>query len=139
MTAPVSHTPAARRSWGRIALVAALALSLLLNAVAVGAWLRLREARADLLGPEAAAARLPDDLRQDLRTALRAEARSIRPLLRDVVQARAAVVAAANARPYVRANDDAAMVSFRTSLDALLTEVQRVFLDQLDVRAASEK
>ena len=90
MTAPVSHTPAARRSWGRIALVAALALSLLLNAVAVGAWLRLREARADLLGPEAAAARLPDDLRQDLRTALRAEARSIRPLLRDVVQARAA-------------------------------------------------
>lgn len=139
MTAPVSHTPAARCSWGRIALVAALALSLLLNAVAVGAWLRLREARADLLGPEAAAARLPDDLRQDLRTALRAEARSIRPLLRDVVQARAAVVAAANARPYVRANADAAMVSFRTSLDALLTEVQRVFLDQLDVRAASEK
>jgi hypothetical protein len=31
------------------------------------------------------------------------------------------------------------MVSFRTSLDALLTEVQRVFLDQLDARAASEK
>lgn len=139
MTTPVSPPPATRRSWGRIALVAALVLSLFLNAVAVGALLRLREARDELLGPEAAAARLPDDLRQDLRTALRAEARSIRPLLRDVVQARAAIVAAANARPYVRSDAEAAMVKFRTSVDALLAEVQAVFLDQLDAKAAGEE
>jgi uncharacterized membrane protein len=139
MTAPASPPPATRRSWGRIALVTALVLSLFLNAVAVGAWLRLREARADLLGPEAAAARLPDDLRQDLRRALRAEARNVRPLLRDVVTARAAIVAAANTRPYVRSDAEAAMVSFRTSLDTLLAEVQRVFLDQLDAKADSEK
>ncbi|MES2914661.1 MAG: hypothetical protein V4753_06025 [Pseudomonadota bacterium] len=138
MTSPVSPPPATRRSWGRIALVTALVLSLLLNAVAVGAWLRLREVRADLLGPEAAAARLPDDLRQELRTALRAEARSFRPLLRDVVQARAAIVAAAKARPYIRTDAEAAMVSFRTNLDTLLAEVQRVFLDQLDAKAESE-
>jgi uncharacterized membrane protein len=139
MTASASPPPATRRAWGRIALVAALVLSLFLNAVALGAWLRFREARADLLGPEAAAARLPDELRQDLRAALRAEARSIRPLLRDVVQARAAIVAAANARPYIRSDAEAAMVNFRTSLDALLADVQRVFLDQLDDRSESEK
>ncbi|MFN5996731.1 MAG: hypothetical protein ACK47C_10940 [Paracoccaceae bacterium] len=139
MTTPVSPPPATRRSWGRISLVAALVLSLFLNAVAVGALLRLREARDELLGPEAAAARLPDDLRQDLRTALRAEARSIRPLLRDTVQARAAIVAAANARPYVRSDAEAAMVKFRTSVDALLAEVQAVFLDQLDAKAAGEE
>jgi uncharacterized membrane protein len=139
MTTPISPLPAPRRSWGRIALVSALVLSLFLNAIALGAWLRFREARVDLLGPEAAAARLPDDLRQDLRSALRAEARSIRPLLRDVVQARAAIVAAANARPYVRSDAEAAMVNFRTSLDTLLAEVQRVFLEQLDAKAESEK
>jgi uncharacterized membrane protein len=139
MTTPASPHPASRRSWGRIALVLALVLSLCLNAVVLGAWLRFREARADLLGPEAAAARLPDDLRQDLRSALRAEARSIRPLLRDVVQARAAIVAAANARPYVRSDAEAAMVSFRTSLDTLLASVQMVFLDQLDAKVATEK
>ena len=138
MTAPVSPLPATRRSWGRIALVTALVLSLFLNAVAVGAWLRLRDARAELLGPEAAAARLPDDLRQDLRQALRAESHSIRPLLRDVVQARAAIVEAAKARPYLRSDAEAAMVRFRASLDTLLGEVQRVFLDQLDAKADGE-
>lgn len=138
MTAPVPPAPH-RRAWGRIALVVALVLSLFLNALAVGAWLRFREVRADLLGPEAAAARLPDDLRQDLRVALRAEARSIRPLLRDLVQARAAIVAAAEARPYDRATAEAAMTSFRAATDALLAEVQRVFLDQLDERVATEK
>jgi len=138
MTQPASPLRATRRSWGRIALVAALVLSLVLNAIAVGAWLRLREVRADLLGPEAASARLPDDLRRDLRTALRGEARTIRPLLRDLVQARAAIVAAAKARPYVRSDAEAAMVRFRTSLDTLLAEVQRVFLDQLDAKAERE-
>jgi uncharacterized membrane protein len=134
MTAPVPPPEAPRRSWGRITLVAALVLSLFLNAVAVGAWLRFREAREGLLGPEAAAARLPDDLRADLREALRTESRSVRPLLRDVVQARAAIVAAARAEPYDRATAEAAMTDFRRSMDALLTEVQRVFLDQLDAR-----
>lgn len=134
MTTPVPPPDAPRRSWGRIALVGALVLSLFLNAVALGAWARWNTARSDLLGPEAAAARLPDDLRSDLRQALRAESRSVRPLLRDVVQARAAIVAAAQAEPYDRAAAEAAMNNFRGSVDALLAEVQRVFLDQLDAR-----
>jgi uncharacterized membrane protein len=131
--------PAPPRAWGRIALIVALVLSLFLNALAIGAWVRLRDARADLFGPEAAAARLPEELRQDLRSALRAEAHTIRPLLRDVVTARAAIVAAAKARPYDRASADAAMTGFRTATDAFLSEVQRVFLDQLDDRVAREK
>ena len=135
MTAPVPPPDAPRRSWGRLALVGALVLSLFLNAVALGAWARWNAARTDLLGPEASAARLPDDLRADLREALRAESRSVRPLLRNVVQARVAIVAAARAEPYDRGTAEAAMEEFRGSVDALLAEVQSVFLDQLDARA----
>ncbi|MFM7333949.1 MAG: periplasmic heavy metal sensor [Tabrizicola sp.] len=117
-------------------LIFVLVLSLFGNAVAVGAWLRLREARTELFGPEAAAARLPTELRQELRTSLRGEMRSLRPLLRDVVQAREAIVVAAAARPYIRADAEAAMDGFRGSVDSLLREVQRVFLDLLDAKAA---
>lgn len=119
-------------------MICALILSLLGNAVALGAWIRLREARTDLLGSEASASRLPGDLRKDLRVALRAELSGLRPLLRDVVQSREAIVEAANARPYVREDADAAMTDFRTNVDALLGEVQRVFLDQLDAKVAAE-
>lgn len=136
MTTPASSTATSRRSWGRIVLVCALVLSLLGNALALGAWVRLREARDELLGPEAAAARLPENLRQDLRQALRGEMRSLRPLLRDVVQARQAIVAAASASPYVRSDAEAAMNEFRGSVDVLLVEVQRIFLDQLDAKTA---
>lgn len=135
MTDPVPVPPVKQRSWGRVALVTALVLSLALNALAAGAWLRFREVRNDLLGPEATAARLPDDLRQDLRRALRAEARTFRPLLRDLVAARAAIVSAAEARPFIRADAEAAMTDFRAALDALLAEVQQAFLDQLEAKA----
>jgi uncharacterized membrane protein len=138
MTAPEIPPPAPRRSWGRIALVAAFALSLLCNSIALGAWLRWRDVRDDLLGPQAAAARLPDEMRQDLRRALRADMGTIRPLLRDVVEARAAVVAAATATPYDREVTETAMQDFRTKVDVLLIEVQRVFLDQLDAKAGQE-
>lgn len=136
MKTPIATPP--RRSWGRIALICALVLSLFGNAVALGAWARLRDARTDLLGPEAAAARLPDDLRQDLRISLRAKLPSLRPLLRDLVQSRKAIVDAASARPYVRSDAEAAMTEFRSDVDALLAEVQRVFLDQLDAKAVAE-
>jgi hypothetical protein len=138
MTDPVPVPTVKQRSWGRVALVTTLVLSLALNALAVGAWLRFREARNELLGPEAAAARLPDDLRQDLRRALRAEARTFRPLLRDLVAARAAIVSAAEARPFIRADAEAAMTDFRDAVDALLAEVQQAFLDQLEAKARKD-
>ena len=136
MTEPSLPSTAPRRSWGRIALVSALILSLMGNAVALGAWARLREARSDLLGPEAAATRLPDDLRHELRLALRNEMPSLRPLLRDLIQSRATVVAAAKARPFVRADAEAAMDDFRSDANTLLEEVQRIFLDRLERNAA---
>lgn len=128
-------SPAPRRSWGRIVLIGALVLSLVGNALAIGAWARFQAVRSELLGPEAAGARLPDDLRAELRAALRAEPRQSLRLLRDVVRARAAIVAAAEAVPYDRAATEAAIVEFRGAVDALLAEVQGVFLDRLDARA----
>lgn len=136
MTEPALTSTTPRRSWGRIALVSVLILSLMGNAVALGAWARLRDARSELLGPEAAGTRLPDDLRQELRQALRDEMPDLRPLLRDLAQSRAEVVAAAKARPFVRADAEAAMNAFRSDANALLVEIQRVFLDQLERKAA---
>lgn len=120
-----------RRSWGRIALVAALVLSLGGNALALGAWLRFREARTELLGPDASAGRLPDDLRAELRTALRAHAPELAPHLRAIAEARAAITAAAKADPYDPIAAEAAMDGFRSAVDELLIEVQTVFLDHL--------
>jgi uncharacterized membrane protein len=124
-----------RRSWGRIALIVALVLSLVGNAVALGAWVRFREVRDELLGPEAAEARLPGDLRRELRSALREDPRETLRLLRDVVRARVAIVAATQATPYSRSAAEEAMTEFRRAVDALLAEVQAVFLDRLDKRA----
>jgi uncharacterized membrane protein len=138
MAASVTPPPALHRSWGRIALVAALVLSLCLNAVALGALFRTNGMRDDLLGPDAAAARLPADLRQELRRALRDAGGTVRPLLREVVRARAAIVDAAHATPYQRDRAEAAMVQFRASVDALLVEVQGRFLDRLDARAREQ-
>jgi uncharacterized membrane protein len=123
--------PSPRRSWGRIALIVALILSLGGNALALGAWLRFREARIELLGPDATAGRLPDDLRAELRTALRANGRDLAPHLRAVAQARAAITAAAAANPYDPAAAEAAMDGFRSAVDDLLIAVQVVFLDHL--------
>jgi Spy/CpxP family protein refolding chaperone len=80
--------------------------------------------------------RLPADLRADLRDALREDARRLMPPLREVVQARRAMVAAMTATPPDRAATDAAMTAFRQSLDRLLAEVQPVLLDRLEARAA---
>jgi uncharacterized membrane protein len=131
MTGP---SPTPRRAWGRIALILALVLSLVGNALAIGAWVRFRTVQAELLGPEAAEARLPAELRQELRAALRANPREAMRLLREVVKARAAIVTATKADPYDRATAEAAMTDFRRAVDALLVEVQAVFLDRLDKR-----
>jgi uncharacterized membrane protein len=135
MSAPDSLMTPPRRSWGRIALICALILSLFGNAVALGAWVRLREARSELFGSVAAGARLPDDLRAELRLALRAEAQSLRPFLQDLAQSRSGVVTAVTARPFMRADAAAAMDTFRDDASALLIEIQRIMLDHLEETA----
>jgi uncharacterized membrane protein len=127
--------PSPRRSWGRIALIIALVLSLGGNALALGAWLRFRDARVELLGPDATAGRLPDDLRAELRSALRTNASNLAPHLRAISQARAAITAAAQAEPYDPTAAEAAMSGFRRAVDDLLAEVQVVFLNQLARKA----
>lgn len=134
MTGLPSRLPP-RRAWGRIALIAVLAFSLLGNAATLGAWARLRSVESQLLGPDAAAARLPGALRRALYEALRADPGQTLRLLQEAASARAAVVAAATAEPYDRATTEAAMDAFRAAVDRLLHEVQGVFLDVLDQRA----
>ena len=121
-----------RRSWGRIALVAALALSLMGNALALGAWARLREMRAGIFGADVAQVALPADLRQDLINAIRSNARNLVPELQALSQTRRALIAAATARPYDRAATHVAMDAFRDAVDALLLAVQPIVLDRLD-------
>jgi len=125
-----------KRNTGRIVLIAVLAVSLLGNALTLGAALRLRALRADLLGPEAAQALYPREMRSVLRDALTSHADQLRPELHDLVAARAAVVAAGTARPFERAALDAAMADLRARFDTTLADVQKVLADALEAEAA---
>jgi uncharacterized membrane protein len=113
-----------------------LVLSLIGNALALGALKRLSDLRDDLIGPGADVARLPVALRSDLRDALRDERRRLAPFLREALQARRALVLAMTDSPHDRAATEAAMTRFRASLDRLLAEAQPVLLDRLDARSA---
>jgi hypothetical protein len=125
-----------KRNWGQMALIGVLAVSLLGNALSLGALARLRALRADLLGPAAQSAVFPRDIRADLRAALAAHGATLRPALHDLVAARAAVVATGSAQPFDRSATEAAMAEFRTRLDRTLDQTQAVMLDALDQRAA---
>lgn len=136
---PVPPTPPAppRRSWGRIALVGALVLSVIGNALALGAFYRLNETRKAYLGPYATSVQLPDELRREIRRALRAKTRELLPLLRDLGQERTAVLTALQAEPFDAAAADAAMTGFRSALDTLLSSAQVVILDRMQARAGN--
>ncbi len=131
-----SQTNPPRRSWGRIALIAALVLSLMGNALALGAWARLREMRAGIFGADVAQVALPADLRQDLIIGIRANADRLLLELEAVSKTRRYMIAAATAHPYDRATTEAAMNAFRNAIDALLLAVQPIVLDRLDEVAA---
>ena len=127
-------SPAKHRSWGQIALITVLVLSLFGNAVALGALVRLREVREDLLGPDLQVVILPDAMRKDLRAAIRERRAELAPALRSVLLTRRALVEAMTARPHDRATTEARMVEFRADLDRLLAVVQVILLDRLDAR-----
>ncbi|MBL3569329.1 hypothetical protein BV509_16560 [Rhodovulum sulfidophilum] len=125
-------------SAGRVALVAALALSLLGNAVALGGALKLQRVKTALLGEAAAAQSVvfPAEIRRDLRRALEARRDRIDPALAAAVAARAEVVARGAAEPFDRAATEEAMRGFRRALDALLDLTQETVLDALGARAS---
>lgn len=139
MAAPAPATsaaPAPRRNWPRLALVAVLGLSLLGNAIALGAALRFQSVRADLLGPAAEAALFPRSYRQDFHAALSAQSPKLIPMLHALVETRARIVALGMARPFDRAAVQAEMDRFRAQTDAILAAVQATLLERLEQIAA---
>lgn len=127
-------TPAPRRNWGRIALISVLALSLIGNAVALGAALRLRALRNDLLGPASEAAYFPRETRAALRDALAAHRDNLLPDLRELATLRAQIVADAMQHPFDRAKLEAEMTTLRDRATALLAETQGIILDTLEAQ-----
>lgn len=134
-----SSPPPARRDGGRILLIAVLAVSLLLNALAAGAALRAYRLRSEILGPDVATALFPREVRRDIARAVAARGEPLKTAVRSVVEARKTVVAAAIARPFDRAATETAMAELRIRADAALAEAQGVVLDALTERAAREE
>ena len=130
----VSASPAPR-NWGRLLLVAALAISLLFNAMAFGAVPKLRHMRQSPLGQDSAALMLPPDLRADIRRALVADSPNRNLAL--AVAARKVVVALASASPFDPAATDQAMTKVRAEVTTLMAAAQATVLDELTRRAAN--
>lgn len=127
-----------RRNRGRLILVGLLAVSLLGNAVSLGAVLQFQRMRHSLLGPDAQAALFPRDYRRDFSAALKAHQPEIRQDLAQIVAARSKVVEMAQARPFDRASTEAAMAEFRDRIDGTLAHVQVILLDTMEKRAQQE-
>lgn len=112
-------------------LYAVLALSLLFNAVALGIWLRVRDA-ASLDGGWRS---LPAETRAEFRAAIRDRGSELRQRLADLSEARAALRAAGEARPYDRAAVEAAMARVRQATTDFQIAAQEVLLRGFDAAA----
>ncbi len=124
-----------RRNWGRIALISVLVLSLIGNAVALGAALRLRGLRNELLGPAHETAFYPREIRAALRAALAAHKATLLPELHELAALRAQIVAESMQRPFDRPRLEAEMAALRDKATALLAETQTILLDTLEAQA----
>lgn len=131
MTAP-DQTP--RRNWTRLILIAVLALSLLGNALTLGALIRLRQVQTAFAVPGMDPQRLPPALRRDLMQALKSHAADLQPGLRALQTARAAFVSAATAQPYDPAAATMALTDLRASASTLMEQAQAIVLDDLATR-----
>jgi len=120
---------------GRMVLVAVLALSLLGNALAIGAGLRLLRLRADLLGDQAYAGLQEPEVRRALNAALVAHRDTIAPALRAVLRARMAAMETGSAEPFDRQATLDRMADTRLAIDQLLDAVQIALLDGLETHA----
>lgn len=127
--------PTARRNWERITLVSVLVLSLIGNAVALGAALRLRNLRTELLGPQAEAAFYPREIRVALRDAIASNKDALLPKLHEIARMRAQIVAHSMDRPFDRAGLEAEMTALRNEAAALLAQTQGIVLDTLEAQA----
>ena len=107
--------------------------SLLANAVVLGLWLRTSELREEIGGT--AFRELPRAARLEVRRAMVANRAELRAALKDVGEARRAMFATAEARPYDRAAVEAAMERVREATSALQAEGQKVLLQGFDKAA----
>jgi uncharacterized membrane protein len=120
------------RSWLQIAIVVALALSVIANFFMLGALVKVN--RAGLGGgvvAEALVRAYPQEVRTEFRRLLRENRRQTFAALRDVRQARRALADASSATPYVEADVERAMVQVRAATDALQTMMQGLLLEAL--------
>lgn len=107
--------------------------SLLANAVVLGLWLRTGELREEIGG--AAFRDLPRAARLEARRAMVENRAALRAALKDAGDARRAMYAAAEARPYDRAAVEAAMERVRAATSALQAEGQKALLQAFDKAA----
>lgn len=110
-----------------------VAASLLANAVVLGLWLRTSAMRDEIGGT--AFRDLPRAARLEARRALVENREGLRAAITRLGEARRAMFAAAEARPYDRAAVEAAMLGVRDATDALQAEGQKALLVAFD-RAA---
>lgn len=127
-----------RSDKGRIILVGVLAVSLLGNALSIGAVARFAQMRNAMLGPAGETALFPREVRQDLRDEILTRDGGLTPLLNDLAEARARVVTAGLAAPFDREALEAEMEVFRQEFDRTLEGIQSEVLEVLVRRAAEE-
>lgn len=126
------------RPSGRTILILVLALSLLGNALAIGAGLRLYRLRVHLLGEEAYSSIQSPEVRQALNDALVAHKDEIAPALRAVLIARIAAMKQGTTLPFDREATSEKMEVTRLAIDHLLDVVQVALLDGLATHAQEE-
>ncbi|WP_460272196.1 hypothetical protein [Celeribacter sp. ULVN23_4] len=139
MSAQTTHAP--HRSWGRIALVVVLGLSLLGNAVTFGVIWRFQQVRVSVMGDEGPdAARVPtfpSEIRKALRESFK-EDEELQASLRDAIKARRDVVAVSTGEAFDKAATEAAMAEFRTQFIAAFDEMQSMVLGVLEEQAEQD-
>lgn len=119
--------------WKTTALVVALAVSLLGNALALGAGLQIWKLRQSFLG-EGPTITLPRAERRALVRALVSHQDEMSPALTEVQSARRTTAEAILARPYDAAKASAALDALRGAMGELMREGQMVLLEDLSRR-----
>jgi uncharacterized membrane protein len=121
-------------NWRRVLSVGlrvVFVLSLLMNAAAIGVWMRVHSLRDTLNGGSSGLAGLPREVRSELRGAMRSHRGEFVSALDRLGAARKAMFAAANARPYDAAKVEAAMADVRVATTALQEEGQKLLAEAL--------
>lgn len=126
------------RNKGRLILIGVLTVSLGLNALALGAGLRLVKLRSDLLGG-AFVGLQSTEVRRSLNAALIDHGDEITPALRDMLTARIAAMETGSTQPFDREATLAKMAETRVAMDILLDRVQAALLDGLETYAADQQ